>query len=279
MLDDSPLTSELPVVRETFAEELRRSEIPDTVALEEERRSLESRLAETTPPAWPLPPLITVLGEWQEDDGSETATAVVEVAQALPKKHALKRATLIEQSLRSRRLDLPFYEGWSLVEILVQLNEQPVSLMVLDSENSLLILDGTSATLHAHNKEYPVHLETAEQAAAYLELFCNVIEGQGSPFRIVGAVEDLPGHALPGSEEALAQEVGDRIRALSLKPDGEGGWLGECSVLHLQELFTATFKIQPTGEVEMLEDDHQAGALPVHFVTVEDGVRRTQQTH
>lgn len=276
MVGDSPLATDLPVISETFSEELRRFRILEATALEEELRTLQARLAEITVPPWPLPPLITTLGEWQENEIEGTARAVVEYAQALPKGHALSRETLIEQAVRSRRQQLPFYEGWSAVEILLQVNEELASVMYLDSESALVVLDGTSSPFHAQNRDCPIRIDGPEEASAYLELFCNVVQAEGSPFRIVRTPDDLPNHALPESLEALRQEAGDQIRTLTVDQDDEGNWLAEASLLYLRDLILASFRIQPSGEVVMLDDELLADELPVYSVRVENSVRRIE---
>ncbi|MDY7094327.1 MAG: hypothetical protein SX243_15260 [Acidobacteriota bacterium] len=280
MLDDSPLTTGLPIIGEKFVDDLRRVSAPPTPLQDNELMALEARLSDAPDASpWPFPPLITILDGWEDDGVSETVTTVGELAQVLRSDHDLPREVLVEHTLRSRRLALPFYAGWSLVELLVRRGDQLVSLVVLDSEDALRLLDGTPAQLHALNKELPIQIDGAEQATAYLELFCNVTQGEGGPFRIVRTAEGLAGHGLPESADTLLETFGAQIQSPEPEQEDDGSWQSQASVLYGTYLFAAEFKIHPTGEVEMVDDEPIASELPVYAISIDGGIRRNEVEH
>jgi hypothetical protein len=60
---------------------------------------------------------------------------------------------------------------------------------------------------------------------------------------------------------------------LSRAADSSGNWVGECTILYSKTLFRAALKVQPSGMVEMTDDNPLQSDLPVNIETFVNGVR------
>jgi hypothetical protein len=133
--------------------------------------------------------------------------------------------------------------------------------------NSIVILNGDSRQIHGfndrrafilkrilgfHDRQRPV-LEREEQVKEYLSLFCNYIWGEDGAFRIVGD-------------------------SVQIRPAPEKrAWKAVAEVDYAAHRFRATFLIEPSGEVTMLDDEPLGEGVdrrirydpPLRWVTVD----------
>ena len=126
-------------------------------------------------------------------------------------------------------------------------------------KNKLVRLDGTSPPIHALNAEsQPVFTE--ENVMPYLGFFCFFVLGGDGPFYVV---DDLEAGFIP---DDLADEYRDAIEEIYRKPkllkveepdDGQGSpaFHLESLIYYANAVFLANFKVEPTGMVEMLDDE------------------------
>ena len=234
----------------------------------------ERLTASIADPAWPLPPFFRA--DWQDEGPAELADTIARLASALP-KHGSPPSRLIEnQALRSRRVALPFYPGWNAVEVLIELDSELASLMALESDQHVVLVDGSSSQIHLLNQQCPIAIETHQQAEAYLRIFCGAIHADKGPFRIVASSKDLAVYARPGEAIRLAQAQ-ERVLPITVKPGEEGSWIASAQILYSDALFATTLEIHANGGVTMIDDAPQTTGLPVVTEFIADGLRRVHQ--
>ena len=114
------------------------------------------------------------------------------------------------------------------------------------SDPTVVVLDGQSSRIHDLNAALGLRLTDRMKVEEYLSLFCNNVWGDEGPFRIVPPAANSEGKPL----------------WVSNAPDRDGGWSATATVAYGSDLFEATFLIEPSGSVNMI-DDRPLGAAPV----------------
>lgn len=158
---------------------------------------------------------------------------------------------------------LPFYDQVALVRVKDETWE-PSNLVVyyLTSQGKLTRLDGTSPPIHMINAEAPVKV-TEENVIDYLRFFCFFVRGEDGPFLIA---EDIDDPAMPKGLDAQTQKVIEgTLRPATYEGKNEQGhFLCDAIVFYSNALFIANFAVEPTGMIQMLDDDPVAADLPTH---------------
>ena len=96
----------------------------------------------------------------------------------------------------------------------------------------------------------------------YLRFFCFFVRGEDGPFLIA---EDMSNEDLPKNMDAQTRSVIEgTVRPATYEgKDPQGRLLCDAVVFYSNALFIAQFAVQPTGMIEMLDDEPIAGDLPV----------------
>jgi hypothetical protein len=131
----------------------------------------------------------------------------------------------------------------------------------LTAEGNLYRLNGTSPPIHEVNAIAPVKI-TDDNVLEYLRFFCFFVRGEEGPFLIA---EDMDNPDMPGNMDAQTRSVIEgTIRPASYEgKNPQGFFLCDAVVFYSNALFLANFAIQPTGMIEMLDDQPIAADLPV----------------
>lgn len=157
---------------------------------------------------------------------------------------------------------LPFYKTVALVR-LRDSNWDPSHLNVyyLTSKGELTRLDGTSPPIHMMNAEAPIKV-TEENVLDYLRFFCFFVRGEEGPFLIS---ETMDSYGLPKNMDAGTQKAVEGVlRPASYEgKNDDGHYLCDAIVFYSNALFLSNFAIQPSGMIEMMEDDPLVTDLPV----------------
>jgi hypothetical protein len=157
---------------------------------------------------------------------------------------------------------LPFYSGVVLVRV-KDPNWTPRNLYVyyLTSQGNLYRLNGTSPPIHEVNAMAPVKL-TEENILDYLKFFCFFVRGEEGPFLIA---EDMSNPYIPADMDDKTRTVfSGTLRPATYEGKNEQGhYLCDGIVFYSNALFIANFAVQPTGMIEMLDDDPVAVDLPI----------------
>lgn len=157
---------------------------------------------------------------------------------------------------------LPFYKQVALVR-LRDVNWDPSGLNIyyLTYKGELTRLDGTSPPIHMINAEAPIKI-TDENVLDYLRFFCFFVRGEEGPFLIS---ETMDTYGMPDNMDAATRKAIEGV----LRPssyegkNAEGHYLCDAIVFYSNALFLSNFAIQPSGMIEMMEDDPLVTDLPV----------------
>jgi hypothetical protein len=141
-----------------------------------------------------------------------------------------------------------FDPGWS---------GKGLALHYLIFDQKLFRLNGTSPGIHEVNARAPIRL-TEANVADYLRFFCLFVHGQEGPFYILENVGD----PLLPDDGSLAPYVKHITPLVYEGADEEGRFLFNGLVMYSNALFVTNFAVQPTGLIEMLDDEPVASDLP-----------------
>lgn len=157
---------------------------------------------------------------------------------------------------------LPWYENAALLRV-VDAAWGDASIYFLVVNNNLYRLDGASIPIHDANARAPLQL-TPENVLEYLKFFCFFVRGEEGPFYLLERADH------PILTFAIDEETDDTLHALArpLACDSQnerGDFVCSGIVFYGAAIFEATFAVQQTGMVEMLDDDPVEVNLPVRF--------------
>jgi len=157
---------------------------------------------------------------------------------------------------------LPFYDQVALVRV-KDPNWTPKSLYIyfLTAQGNLYRLNGTSPPIHEVNAMAPVKI-TEENVIDYLRFFCFFVRGEEGPFLIS---ESMDNPYIPETMDDKTRTVFEgTLRPATYEGKNEQGfYLCDGIVFYSNALFIANFAVQPTGMIEMLDDDPVAVDLPI----------------
>lgn len=157
---------------------------------------------------------------------------------------------------------LPFYKKVALVR-LRDTSWDPARLNVfyLTNKGELTRLDGTSPPIHQTNAEAPIHLNE-DNILDYLRFFCFFVRGEEGPFLVSETMDDP---AMPADmDDSTRKAIEGVLRPATYEgKNNEGYYLCDAIVFYANALFLANFAVQPSGMIEMLEDDPLVTELSV----------------
>lgn len=166
------------------------------------------------------------------------------------------------QSTRVAWRALPFYDNVVLVRVQDPMwSPQSLTIYYLTEEGNLYRLNGTSPPIHEVNAKAPVKISEAN-VLEYLRFFCFFVRGEEGPFLIAESMEDAD---MPRNMDAQTRSVIEgTIRPATYEGKNEQGfYLCDAVVFYSNALFIANFAVQPTGMIEMLDDEPIAAELPI----------------
>mgnify|MGYP000856101058 CR=1 FL=1 len=157
---------------------------------------------------------------------------------------------------------LPFYQSVALIRVKDNnwVNKK-LCIYYLTDQGNLFRLNGTSPPIHEVNAKSPIKI-TDENVLDYLHFFCFFVRGEEGPFYIAESMDD----------PNMPQEMDDTTRSViegTIRPatyqgkNDQGHWLCDAVVFYSNALFIANFAVQPSGMIEMLDDEPIAADLPV----------------
>ena len=172
-----------------------------------------------------------------------------------------------------RLSELPFYQHWKLLEILLadETGYRRSYALVGIGPDAVNIepLDGTSPILHQINRWEQLNL-TAEVVDDYLRFFCWAVHSDG-PFYIPNALRAIP--LLVASKEQIERlkqfnftisDIDEAEAAARHFETTGSAHLRKAFVVYESAMFEAWFAIEPTGMVEMLEDQQRVSDLKIY---------------
>jgi len=157
---------------------------------------------------------------------------------------------------------LPFYERVVLIRVQDSAwSPKHLNIYYLTMDGNLFRLNGTSPPIHEVNAAAPVTI-TEDNVLEYLRFFCFFVRGEEGPFLIA---EDIDNPDLPKAIDAQTRTVIEgTIRPATYEgKNAQGFFLCDGVVFYSNALFIANFAVQPSGMIEMLDDEPIAADLPV----------------
>lgn len=157
---------------------------------------------------------------------------------------------------------LPFYEQVVLIRVRDRTwTPESLSVYYLANQGQLTRLDGTSPPIHQTNADAPVRIND-DNVLDYLRFFCYFVRGEDGPFLVA---ESMDTHGMPRDmDDTTRRAIEGTIRPASYEgKNAEGHWLCDAIVFYSNALFMSNFAVQPTGMIEMTDDDPLAQDLPV----------------
>jgi hypothetical protein len=157
---------------------------------------------------------------------------------------------------------LPFYEQ----VVLIRLTDKTwlpdnLSIFYLANQGQLTRLDGTSPPIHQTNADAPVRIND-DNVLDYLRFFCFFVRGEDGPFLVA---ESMDTFGMPRNiDDASRKAIEGTIRGASFEgKNAEGFWLCDAIVFYSNALFFSNFSVQPSGMIEMTDDDPLLQDMPV----------------
>jgi len=157
---------------------------------------------------------------------------------------------------------LPFYDQVAMIRV-KDPAWTPSNLYIyyLTDQGNLYWLNGTSPPIHEINSKAPVKI-TDDNVLEYLRFFCFFVRGEEGPFLIAENMNDP--YIPPNLDERTRSVVEGTVRPASYEGKNEKGFfLCDAVVFYSNALFIANFAVQPTGMIEMLDDQPIASDLSV----------------
>ena len=157
--------------------------------------------------------------------------------------------------------NLPFYKNMAMIRVTDSLwPNKKLKIYYLTESGNLYRLNGTSPPIHEVNNKGFINV-TEENVLEYLRFFCFFVRGEEGPFLIS---EDADNPLLPDMDEATRNAFSNVLRPASYEgKDEKGNYRCDAVVFYSNALFLANFSIQPTGMIEMLDDEPILPDIPV----------------
>lgn len=156
---------------------------------------------------------------------------------------------------------LPFYESVALIRVKdPNWVNKKLNIYYLTDQGNLFRLNGTSPPIHEVNAKAPIKI-TDDNVMEYLRFFCFFVRGEEGPFYVA---EDMNDPNMPADMDDTTRSVVEgTIRPASFEgKNDQGHYLCDAVVFYSNALFIANFAIQPSGMIEMLDDEPIAADLP-----------------
>lgn len=135
------------------------------------------------------------------------------------------------------------------------------TLYYLEDQDNLFRLNGTSPAIHEVNAKAPINLNEGN-VLSYLRFFCFFVRGDGGPYLLFEslAASDIPD--IPDEDERIKLEK-HVYPSKCIGSDEEGNFHAASMIWYGNGIFAAKFKIQPTGMINMEEDEEVLSNLSV----------------
>lgn len=193
---------------------------------------------------------------WNPVQGDELAGFLEQINPIDGKYHVKAETTQVEWRM------LPFYDQVALIRVKDPNWTNPkLNIFYLTDQGNLFRLNGTSPPIHEVNAKAPIKV-TEANVLDYLRFFCYFVRGEEGPFYIAESMED----------PNMPTEMDDTTRSViegTIRPatfegmNDQSHFLCDAVVFYSNALFIANFAVQPTGMIEMLDDEPIAADLPV----------------
>ena len=192
---------------------------------------------------------------WNPVEGEELAGFLEQINPIDDKHRVTADTTKVEWRM------LPFYDSVALVRVSdPNWVNKKLRIYYLTDQGNLFRLNGTSPPIHEVNAKAPIKVTDAN-VLEYLRFFCFFVRGEEGPFYIAESMEDS--NMPKEMDETTRAVIEGTIRPASYEgKNDQGHWLCDAVVFYSNALFIANFAVQPSGMIEMIDDEPIAADLP-----------------
>ncbi len=196
---------------------------------------------------------------WNEVSGEELAGFLDQIGPIDNKLQVRAETTKVHWRT------LPFYESVALIRVRDPAwVDQNLYVYYLTDQGNLFRLNGTSPPIHEVNAKAPIKVNN-ENVLEYLRFFCFFVRGEEGPFYIAESMND-PNMPKEGMDETTKAVIEGTIREAEFEGmNDQGHYLCNAVVFYSNALFIANFSVQPSGMIEMMDDEPIAADLPVRI--------------
>lgn len=156
---------------------------------------------------------------------------------------------------------LPFYDQVALIRLTDE-NWSPANLALyyLTDQGNLFRLNGTSPNIHEVNAKAPIKLDE-DNVLEYLHFFCFFVRGEEGPFLIAESMDDA--YIPADMDDKTRTVIENTVHPANYKgQNDQGHYMCDAVVFYSNALFEAQFAVQPSGMIEMIDDEPIAIDLP-----------------
>jgi hypothetical protein len=193
---------------------------------------------------------------WNSVEGDELAGFLEQINPIDGKYRVSAETTQVQWRM------LPFYETVALIRVKDPNWINPnLYIYYLTDQGNLFRLNGTSPPIHEVNAKAPIKVNE-QNVLEYLRFFCFFVRGEEGPFYISETMDDpnIPTQM----DDTTRSVVEGTVRPATFEGTNEQGhYLCDAVVFYSNALFIANFAVQPSGMIEMLDDEPIAADLPV----------------
>ena len=158
---------------------------------------------------------------------------------------------------------LPFYKGYSLVEVSDHDVTPPrrVTCIYHEETSGVYILNGTNEPIYKLNETVPVLL-TADNVRLYVRFFFSYVRGRHGHFHIVENTDEINWREEPAPNARKA--LGKMINPLEAKQDVTGGgFVLRASIVFKDSLFESDITVARDGSVNISNQELLVEDIPV----------------
>jgi ankyrin repeat protein len=166
---------------------------------------------------------------------------------------------LLESGVQIVTLLLPFYKNIKLCRVRDRLwNDNRRALFYLQSESGLYRLNGTSPPIHEVNSKY-IAL-TSKNVIDYCRFFGFFVRGDEGAFHLLESDNDIV--LSPTLNVTARNAISSIVRPASFEGiSPQGHFYVDAVLAYSSAVFIANFSVQPSGMIEMLNDEPLAADL------------------
>lgn len=157
---------------------------------------------------------------------------------------------------------LPFYDSVALIRVRdPNWVNRRLNIYYLTDQGNLFRLNGTSPPIHEVNAKAPIKVNE-KNVLEYLRFFCFFVRGEEGPFYIAESMDDS--NMPTDMDDTTRSVIEGTVRGATFAgANDQGHFLCDAVVFYSNALFIANFAVQPTGMIEMMDDEPIAADLPV----------------
>lgn len=156
--------------------------------------------------------------------------------------------------------DLPFYDGYSLVEVSDYDVNPPRQVSFIQKEDEILILNGTNEPIYKLNEKLPILLNE-DIVKTYIRFFFHYVRGRHGKFQITENIDDVDWREepAPAGRKALSK----MIQPLEMVSANAEEYQLRGSIIFKDSLFQSDIQVKKDGNVSLTNQELLVEDIPV----------------